>query len=161
MDPWVPSTTDIFLTGWVTIDLSRTTLLHEIYIETPPMTKLPDSCRQIVPPKRPHHLPRIRSLASRLILNQYVNFWKYLSTLTTDWTTGRKRFDPRQRQEDYFSNLCIQTGSAVQPDSCIRGTVDPFPGGRARLVRDADHSPHLVPRSWMSRSYISSHPARP
>jgi hypothetical protein len=36
------------------------------------------------------------------------------------------------------------------------GTGGPFPGGKARPVRDADHSPHLVPTSIMSRSYTSS-----
>jgi hypothetical protein len=34
------------------------------------------------------------------------------------------------------------------------------PGVKARPGRDADHSPHLVPRSWMSRSYTSSPPKR-
>jgi len=33
-------------------------------------------------------------------------------------------------------------------------------GGKARPGRDADHSPHLVPRSRMSRSYTSSPPKR-
>jgi hypothetical protein len=32
----------------------------------------------------------------------------------------------------------------------------PFPGAKAQPGRDADHSPHLVPRSRMSRSYTSS-----
>jgi hypothetical protein len=36
------------------------------------------------------------------------------------------------------------------------GTGGPFPGGKARPGRDADHSPLLVPRYRMSRSYISS-----
>jgi hypothetical protein len=36
------------------------------------------------------------------------------------------------------------------------GTGCPFPGGKARLGRDADHSSHLVPRSRISRSDISS-----
>jgi hypothetical protein len=36
------------------------------------------------------------------------------------------------------------------------GTGGPFPGGKARPGRDADHSPHLVPRSRMSRSYTFS-----
>jgi hypothetical protein len=31
-------------------------------------------------------------------------------------------------------------------------------GYRGYFPRDADHSPHLVPRSWMSRSYTSSPP---
>jgi hypothetical protein len=38
------------------------------------------------------------------------------------------------------------------------GTGGPFPGAKARPGRDADHSPHLVPRSRMSRSYTSSRP---
>jgi hypothetical protein len=35
-----------------------------------------------------------------------------------------------------------------------------FPGGKARAGRDADYSPHLVPRSRISRSYNSSTPWR-
>jgi hypothetical protein len=58
-------------------------------------------------------------------------------TTYTCWTIGRSRFDPRL---------------------CTMGAGDPFPEAKARPERDADHSPHLVPRSWMSRSYISSPP---
>jgi hypothetical protein len=28
----------------------------------------------------------------------------------TDWTTGRMRFDPRQRRKNLSSSLCVQTG---------------------------------------------------
>jgi hypothetical protein len=48
---------------------------------------------------------------------------------------------------------CVQTGSGVHPASCTMGTGGPFPGDKARPGRDTDHSPHLVPRSRMSRSY--------
>jgi hypothetical protein len=42
----------------------------------------------------------------------------------------------------YFSsNLCVQTGSGANPASCTVGTGGPFPGGKARPGRDADHSP--------------------
>jgi hypothetical protein len=34
------------------------------------------------------------------------------------------------------------------------GTGGPFPGAKARPGHDADHSPHLVPWSRMSRSYF-------
>jgi hypothetical protein len=68
--------------------------------------------------------------------------------LITDWTTGRLRFDPRQRRKDLSSSLCVQTGSGAHPA-----------GDKARPGRDADHSPHLVPWSWMSRSYTSSPPS--
>jgi hypothetical protein len=62
--------------------------------------------------------------------------------------------------KDFSSSLCVQTGSGAHPVSCPTGTGGPFPGGKARPGRDADHSPPLVPRSWMSRSYISSPPKR-
>jgi hypothetical protein len=47
---------------------------------------------------------------------------------------------------------------AAHPASCPMGTGGPFPRGKARPGRDADHPPHLVPMSWMSRSYTSSSP---
>jgi hypothetical protein len=43
--------------------------------------------------------------------------------------------------EDFSSNLCVQTGSEAHPASCTMGTGSPFPGGKARPGRDADHSP--------------------
>jgi hypothetical protein len=49
--------------------------------------------------------------------------------------------------QDFSSSLCVQTGSGANPASCQMGTEGPFPGGKARPGRDADHSPHLVPRS--------------
>jgi hypothetical protein len=48
---------------------------------------------------------------------------------------------------DFSCSLCVQTGSGAHPASCIMGTGGPFPGGKALPGRDADHSPHLVPRS--------------
>jgi hypothetical protein len=56
--------------------------------------------------------------------------------------------------KDFSSNLCVQTGSGAHPASCTIGT-----GGKARPGRNADLSPHLVPRSRMSRSYTSSPPS--
>jgi hypothetical protein len=73
--------------------------------------------------------------------------------------TERQRFDPRQRLKDFSSNLCVQTGSGAHPASCTMGTEGSFPGGKERQGRDADHSPHLVPRSRMSRSYTPLHPS--
>jgi hypothetical protein len=46
------------------------------------------------------------------------------------------------------------------PASCTTGTCGPFSGGKARPERDADHSSHLIRRSWLSRSYTSSLPLR-
>jgi hypothetical protein len=61
--------------------------------------------------------------------------------------------------KDFSSNLCVQTGSETHPASCTMGTESPFPGAKAGPRRDADSSPHLVLRSWMSRSYTSSPPS--
>jgi hypothetical protein len=83
-----------------------------------------------------------------------------VSRVATGWTTGRSALDPRQRRKDFSCSLCVQTGSGAYPASCTMGTGGPFPGAEARPRRDADHSPHLVPRSRMSRSYISSPPKR-
>jgi hypothetical protein len=43
--------------------------------------------------------------------------------------------------KDFSSSLCVQTGSGSHPASCTMGTGGPFPGGKARPGRDADHSP--------------------
>jgi hypothetical protein len=79
--------------------------------------------------------------------------------LATGWTTGQSRFDPRQRQR-IFPVACFQTSSGAHPASYLMGTGGPFPGAKGRPGRDAHHSPHLVPRSRMNRSYISSPPKR-
>jgi hypothetical protein len=50
-------------------------------------------------------------------------------------------FDPRQRQKDFSSSLCVQTGSGAHPASYPTGTGGPFPGGKVQPGRDADHSP--------------------
>jgi hypothetical protein len=42
--------------------------------------------------------------------------------------------------KNFFSNLCVQTGSGAHPASCTMGTGDRFPGGKARSGRDADQS---------------------
>jgi hypothetical protein len=43
--------------------------------------------------------------------------------------------------EDFSSSLCVQTGAGAHPASCTMTTGGPFPGGKARPGRDADHSP--------------------
>jgi hypothetical protein len=43
--------------------------------------------------------------------------------------------------KDFSSSLCVQTGSGALPASFTMGTGGPFPGGKARSGRDADHSP--------------------
>jgi hypothetical protein len=57
---------------------------------------------------------------------------------TTGWTIGVR--SPTGAQ-DFSSSLCVQTGSGAHPASYPMGTGVPFPGGKARPGRDADHSP--------------------
>jgi hypothetical protein len=73
---------------------------------------------------------------------------------TTDWTTGRLRFNRQQRKRIFP----VASVTRAHPASCPMGTGGPFPRAKARPQSDADHSPHLVPRSRMSRRSISSPP---
>jgi hypothetical protein len=57
------------------------------------------------------------------------------------------------------SNLCVQTGSAAHPTTSTMGTGGPFPGGKERPGRDADHSPPSSAEVKNDRSYTSSHPS--
>jgi hypothetical protein len=47
--------------------------------------------------------------------------------LATDWTTGRSRFDPWQRQKDFSSRLCPQTssGPTKPPVQWVPGVLSP------------------------------------
>jgi hypothetical protein len=80
------------------------------------------------------------------ILYMYVCVYKHIYYIC---------FDPLQRWKDFSTSLCVQTDSGAHPASCTMGT-----GGKARPSRDADRSPHRVPRSRMSRRYTSSPPKR-
>jgi hypothetical protein len=68
--------------------------------------------------------------------------------LTTDWTSG---VGSAAKANNFSSSLYVVTSSGVHPASCPMGTR-----GKERPGCDADHPPHLVPRSGMSRSYTSS-----
>jgi hypothetical protein len=87
-----------------------------------------------------------------------------------DWTRGSSvsivsdygldswaiRFRFPAGAKDFSSNLCVQTASEAHPASCTMGTGGPFPRTNRSRGLKLDHSPHLVPRSGMSRSYTSS-----
>jgi hypothetical protein len=49
--------------------------------------------------------------------------------------------------KDFSSTLRVKTGSGVHQASCPMDIGGPFPRGKARPERDADHSPHLMPKS--------------
>jgi hypothetical protein len=75
-----------------------------------------------------------------------------------DWTTCWSRFDPLQEQEIFPLTSVSSPAVGPFPASCTMGTWDHFPGDKAWPGHDTDHSPHLVSRSWMSRSYTSPPP---
>jgi hypothetical protein len=63
------------------------------------------------------------------------------ATMATGWTTGRSRFDPRQRRKN-FSSTSMSRPALVSTQPPVQGVPwCPFPGAKARLERDADHSP--------------------
>jgi hypothetical protein len=68
-------------------------------------------------------------------LYTYYRMWAgYLSQCSVWLRTGRPGFD-------FSYSLCAQTGSGAHPTSYTVGTGGSFPGGKAGLGRDADHSP--------------------
>jgi hypothetical protein len=75
-----------------------------------------------------------------------------IKCLTTDWTTGWPRFDPWQKQRIF--SLSSVSRQALRPtQSPVQWVLGgPFPRSKARSAHDADHSPHLVQRSRMSRA---------
>jgi hypothetical protein len=60
----------------------------------------------------------------------------------SDYGLDNRAIEVRSPAEakDFSSNLCVQTGFEAHPASCTMGTGGPFPGGKARPGRDADHS---------------------
>jgi hypothetical protein len=78
----------------------------------------------------------------------------------SDYGLDDRAIGVRSAAKDFSSSLCVQTGSGAHPASCTMGTRVLSPGVKARPGRDADHSPLLVPRSRMSRTYTSSPPKR-
>jgi hypothetical protein len=52
----------------------------------------------------------------------------YVGVYTTDWTTGRSRFDPG-RDKMIFPLASVLRPAEAHPASCTKGTGGPFPGG--------------------------------
>jgi hypothetical protein len=68
--------------------------------------------------------------------------WKadgFKDFMTTDWTTGWTEFDPRQRQRIFFSLYPVCPDQLWGLPSLL-SNGGPFPVGKARPGRDADHS---------------------
>jgi hypothetical protein len=83
---------------------------------------------------------------------KHVN-WGSSVSIVSDYRLDDQGLIPG-RGKYFYSSLCVQTGWGP-PSFLSNGYRGSFPGVKARLGRDADHSPPLVPRSRRSRSYTS------
>jgi hypothetical protein len=99
-------------------------------------------------------------LMRALTLREWAGQLRQYSVWLRAGRLGDRGSIPGRGERIFPLTFCVQNGSGAHPASCTMGTGDPFPGAKERPGRDADHSPHLVPRSRMSRSYISSPPKR-
>jgi hypothetical protein len=61
---------------------------------------------------------------------------------------------------DFSTSLCVQTGSGAHPASCTIDTGVPSPGVKSSRCVTLTAHPHVVQRSRMSKSYMSSPPKR-
>jgi len=83
---------------------------------------------------------------SEFVSKQNMRFWASRNTHSyEEWLRTGRRGDwgliPGRGKRIFSCSLCVQTGSGAHPASCTMGTGGPFPGGKARPGRDADHSP--------------------
>jgi hypothetical protein len=84
-----------------------------------------------------------------------------LDTIFQTGGQGDRGSTPSGGKEGFSSSLCVQTGSGAHPVSCTMGTAVLSPGVKRSRGVILTTQPHLVPRSWMSRSYTSSPLALP
>jgi hypothetical protein len=80
------------------------------------------------------------SLSSPLLI--IIRNWGSSVSIVSGYRLDDRKIEVQSPAEarDFFSNLCVQTGSGAHPASSTIGTVDPFSGGKARPGRDSDHS---------------------
>jgi hypothetical protein len=86
----------------------------------------------------------VQSAWSYKIYSGYSFAWEPWSSVSivSDYGLDDRTIEvrPRQRREDFSSKFCVQNACGAHPTSCAMGTRGPFPGGKARPGRDADHS---------------------
>jgi hypothetical protein len=81
---------------------------------------------------------------------------KSLSKNRIRWQTFIKALCLCEGWKDILLLLCVQTSSDAHPASYLMGTRSPLPGVERSWGVTLTTHPHLVPRSIMRRSYITS-----
>jgi hypothetical protein len=84
------------------------------------------------------------TLETELLLSIVSNWSRGSSGSIVSWLRAGRSGDRvliPDRGRGFFSSPCIQTGSGAHPAFYLMGTGGPFPRGKARPRRDADHSP--------------------
>jgi hypothetical protein len=86
---------------------------------------------------------------------------EWLSQYSVWLRTGRpgNRVRSPAGTKDFFSLTSVSRPALRHTSLLYNGYRGSFPRSKARPGRDADQSPHLVPRWGLSRSYISSPPS--
>jgi hypothetical protein len=82
----------------------------------------------------------IRGRSRSLLLND--SYTRSSGSIVPDYGLDDRAIEVRSPTvADFSSSPCVQTGSGAHPASYPMGTGGSFPGGKARLGHDADHSP--------------------
>jgi hypothetical protein len=106
------------MTLHLTFETERSTVFSQLSLQQEHLLCLPFSLRHVNWEKR----------CGRRVVVYYYSYTVY------------KLRSPAEAQ--YFSSsLCVRTSSGAHPASYPMGTGGPFPSGKARPGRDADHSP--------------------
>jgi hypothetical protein len=98
-----------------------------------------------------------------IIVLHYSRSWVSSGSIVSDYGLDDRATGVRSLAgaRDFSSIICVQTGSGAHSASCPMGTGGPFPWGKARPGRDADHPPPsgaihpLSPSAFMACSGTS------
>jgi hypothetical protein len=101
------------------------------------------------------HLPCIYEHSQAALLLYYITLQGV--SRVAGWTTGRSRFDPRQRREDSSFGLCVHSRLWGPPNLLLWVPGVLSPGIKRGLGVTLTTHTHL-PRCKISRSYTSSPP---
>jgi hypothetical protein len=95
------------------------------------------------PSKMSKRLLQMSSLSYSISFNYLfirMRSWDSSVSIVSNYRLDNQASIP-SRDKAFFTSLCVQLSSEDHPASYPMGTGGPFPGHKALLGRDADHSP--------------------